>query len=104
VTVIAAIAIAAVGSTYEGKSVRILTSETVAPKIDLAGAVSTAEQYMGGKAISAEYDQRNGQWVVDVQEFGDKKLLDIEVDAESGKVVAAKDYQEEREVRREQAC
>jgi len=81
----------AVGSGYEAKSVRNRFSVNAPSpaQVSLSAAVTVAEHHVGGKALSAEFDLRNGQWVVGIVEHGDKKLMDVEVDAASGRVIAA---------------
>jgi uncharacterized membrane protein YkoI len=88
VAAIAAMIFATLGSAYEAKSLRNAALPVVATKVGLAAAVATAEHFMGGKALSAEYDRHKGQWDVDVEEVGDKKVMDVEVDATSGVVIA----------------
>ena len=58
-------------------------------KIDLAKAVAAAEQHVGGKASKAEYERHKGQWVFDIEVVKDKKVMDVKVDAASGKVISA---------------
>jgi uncharacterized membrane protein YkoI len=58
-------------------------------KIDLAKAVAAAEQHVGGKASKAEYERHKGQWVFDIEVVKDKKVMDVKVDAGSGKVISA---------------
>jgi uncharacterized membrane protein YkoI len=58
-------------------------------KMDLAKAVAAAEQHVGGKASKAEYERHKGQWVFDVEVVKDKKVMDVKVDAGSGKVISA---------------
>jgi uncharacterized membrane protein YkoI len=58
-------------------------------KIDLAKAVAAAEQHVGGKASKGEYERHKGQWVYDIEVVKDKKVMDVKVDAGSGKVISA---------------
>ena len=58
-------------------------------KIDLAKAVAAAEQHVGGKAAKGEYERHKGQWVYDIEVVKDKKVMDVKVDASSGKVISA---------------
>ena len=58
-------------------------------KIDLAKAVAAAEQHVGGKASKGEYERHKGQWVFDIEVVKDKKVMDVKVDAASGKVISA---------------
>jgi uncharacterized membrane protein YkoI len=58
-------------------------------KIGLAQAVSTAEAHVGGKAARAEYERHKGQWVFDVEVVKGQTVMDVAVDASSGKVLSA---------------
>jgi uncharacterized membrane protein YkoI len=58
-------------------------------KIDLASAVTAAEKHVGGKAAKAEYERHQGQWVFDIEVVKDKQVMDVKVDAASGKVISA---------------
>ncbi len=84
----AAMIFATLGSAYEAKSLRSAAVPIAVTRVGLATAVATAEQHMGGKALSAEYDRHKGQWDVDVEEGGGKRVMDVEVDAMSGVIVA----------------
>jgi uncharacterized membrane protein YkoI len=44
---------------------------------------------VGGKAARAEFERHKGQWVFDVEVVKDKTVMDVAVDASSGKVLAA---------------
>jgi uncharacterized membrane protein YkoI len=85
---IAAMIFATIGSAYEAKSLRNAALPVVGTKVSLAAAVATAEHRMGGKALSAEYDRHKGRWDVDVEEVGDKRVMDVGIDATSGVVIA----------------
>jgi uncharacterized membrane protein YkoI len=100
---IAAMTLAAVGSAYEAKSVRDVTWEITPPEVGLAAAVATAEHHVHGKVLSAEYNLRVGQWIVDVEELGDGKVMDVEVDAASGTIIAAGEDGAEQDDDRDQA-
>jgi uncharacterized membrane protein YkoI len=59
-------------------------------KIGLAQAVAAAEQHVGGKAAKAEFEQaRGGQWVFDVEVVKDRTVMDVAIDATTGKVLSA---------------
>src|SRR3981081_3448412 len=82
--VIGAVSISA--SAYSAENDALAIS---AAKIDLAKAVAAAEQHVGGKASKAEYERHKGQWVFDIEVVKDKKVMDVKVDAASGKVISA---------------
>ena len=44
---------------------------------------------MGGKASRAEYEHEKGKAVFEVEVVKDKTVMDVEVDAMSGQVIAA---------------
>jgi len=61
----------------------------MATKVSLSQAVTTAEQHVNGKAARAELEKHNDQWIFDVEVINGKKVMDVKVDPESGKVLAA---------------
>jgi uncharacterized membrane protein YkoI len=92
---IAAIIFATLVSAYEAKSLRNAALPVIATKVGLTAAVAAAELHMGGKALSAEYDRHKGRWDIDVQEAGDKRIMNVEIDAASGVVIAVGEDQAE---------
>ncbi len=59
-------------------------------KISLGQAVATAEQQAAGRAVRAELEKvKGGQWDYDVEVVSGKKVVEVRVDPESGKVLAA---------------
>ncbi|MBM9613570.1 PepSY domain-containing protein [Desulfobulbus rhabdoformis] len=59
-------------------------------QISLAQAISAAEQYAAGTASKAELEQDDDQWVFDVEVINGPKVMDVKVDPQSGKILAAK--------------
>ena len=82
-------AIALGGAAYAAKSVENDALAITSAKISMTQAVTAAEQHVGGKASKAEYEKHKGQWVFDVEVVKDKKVMDVQVDPTSGKVIAA---------------
>ena len=70
-------------------------------KINMTQAVAAAEQHVGGKAVHADFEKHNGLWVFEVEVVKGKKVMDVNVDASSGKVIAAvedkNDHDDEQE-------
>lgn len=93
---IAAMIFATLGSAYEAKSLRNAALPVVAAKVGLAVAAA-AEHRIGGKALNAEYDRHKGRWDIDVQGAGDRRIMDVEIDAASGVVIAVGEDQAERD-------
>ena len=85
---IAALGLASVGSAYEANSVKDAVSTDNLPKVSLETAAADAEQYLSGKALSAEYDRKKGDWIVAVKVAGDKQVVDVEVGGAKGKIIA----------------
>lgn len=86
---LAALSVAAQSGAY---AVTAPDSDTAAigmARIGLVQAVTAAEQHIGGKASRAEYERHQGQWVFDVEVVKDKTVMDVAVDANSGKVISA---------------
>ena len=86
---LAAISAIAIGSTYAATSAENDALAIASAKIGLTQAVTAAEEHVGGKASKAEYERHKGQWVFDIEVVKDKKVMDVTVDATSGKVLAA---------------
>jgi uncharacterized membrane protein YkoI len=84
----AALSALAVGAGYAANGENDALAVTGA-KIDLAKAVAAAEQHVGGKASKGEYERHKGQWVFDIEVVKDRKVMDVKVDAGSGKVISA---------------
>lgn len=80
---------AVIGSAFAAKPAENDAVAIASAKIDLAQAVATAEQHVGGKASRAEYERHNGQWVFDVEVVKDRAVMDVKVNAGTGKVIAA---------------
>lgn len=59
------------------------------PKISLLQAVAAAEKYTSGRAVRAELERHAGQPVYDVEVVNGRKVMDVRVDKESGRVLAA---------------
>jgi uncharacterized membrane protein YkoI len=84
-------ALSAASVTYAAKE-KAADNDAVAlssAKISLVDAIKAAEQHVGGKAAKAEYEKHKGQWVFDVEVVSGKKVMDVAVDAGSGKVLSA---------------
>jgi uncharacterized membrane protein YkoI len=63
------------------------------PAISLSQAIAVAEQQAAGKATRAEYEQSGPSrvWVYDVEVSVGAKILDVKVDATTGRVVSTKE-------------
>lgn len=85
----AVLAAAATGSAYAAKASENDALVISAARIGLGQAVASAEQHAGGKASRAEFERHKGQWVYDVEVVKGQSVMDVKVDATSGKVVEA---------------
>ena len=56
--------------------------------IGMAQAVTTAKQYVGGRAVHAEYEHHKDQSTFDVEVVKDKMIMKVNVDTTSGKVLS----------------
>ncbi|MEQ1527008.1 MAG: PepSY domain-containing protein [Gallionella sp.] len=85
------------GTAYAAKATEndALTINTA--KISLIQAVTSAEQHVGGKASSADYEQHKGKWVFDIEVVKDKSVMDVKVDATSGQVIVATEDKADRD-------
>ncbi len=93
----AALSATVVAGAYAAKSSENDAFAIATAKIGLAQAVSTAEAHVGGKAARAEYERHKGQWVFDVEVVKDKTVMDVAVDANSGKVLSAVEDKADRD-------
>jgi uncharacterized membrane protein YkoI len=85
----AALSALVVGAGYAANSAENDALAITGAKIDLAKAVAAAEQHVGGKASKGEYERHKGQWVYDIEVVKGKTVMDVKVDAASGKVISA---------------
>ena len=65
--------------------------------ISLVQAVTTAEQYAGGKASRAELENENGRLVYGVEVADNGKTVDVKIDATNGTVISAQRDQADQE-------
>ncbi len=66
-------------------------------RISLEQAMTTAEQYAGGRASRAELENENGRLVYGVKVSDNAKPTDVKVDANEGSVVSAQADQADQE-------
>jgi uncharacterized membrane protein YkoI len=59
------------------------------PAISLSQAVNAAEKFTRGRAVRAELEKHNGQPVYDVEVVDGAKVLDVRVDKDNGRILAA---------------
>jgi uncharacterized membrane protein YkoI len=57
--------------------------------VDLTQAIAAAEQHVGGKASSAEFERELGKSVYEIEVIKDQTVTEVHVDAASGKVISA---------------
>ena len=86
---LAALVASTAGIAYAATSTENDAFAVESAKISITQAITTAEQHVGGKASRAEYEKHKGQWVFDVEVVKAKKVMDVSIDATSGKILAA---------------
>jgi uncharacterized membrane protein YkoI len=86
---LAVVSTSAIVSSYAAGDKENDALAVMATRITLSQAVITAEQHVAGKASRAELEQHDGRWVFDVEVVKGKKVMDVKIDPESGKVLAA---------------
>jgi uncharacterized membrane protein YkoI len=94
---LAAVSAIVLSSAYAASSAENDALAITGAKIGLTQAVIAAEEHVGGKAAKAEYERHKGQWVFDIEVVKDKKVMDVTVDATSGKVLAAVEDKADRD-------
>jgi uncharacterized membrane protein YkoI len=92
-----AVSATALAGAYAAQSSENDAFAVATARIGMAQAVSTAEAHIGGKAARAEYERHKGQWVFDVEVVKDKTVMDVAVDANSGKVLSAVEDKADRD-------
>ena len=63
--------------------------------VGLGQAITTAEQHVGGKATRAEYERHKGVLTAEIEVVKGKTVMDVVVDATSGKVLSAAEDKED---------
>lgn len=58
-------------------------------RIPLVQAVAAAEQHVGGVAAKAEFEHSRQGWVYEVEVVAGTRVLDVQVSAETGAVIAS---------------
>lgn len=84
------LALTTIGTVYA----RVTTAENDAlaiasANISITQAISTAEQYVGGKAARAEYETYKGLRLFDLEVVKDNQVVDVKIDATSGRIIAS---------------
>ncbi len=94
-TTTAVLCAAVIGSAYAEKSMDKDSLSINDAAISMAVAVTTAEQYVGGKAIHAEYEHHKDRTTYDVEVLKDKKVMKVKIDPTSGKVLSSVEDKED---------
>lgn len=94
---LAVLSAAAVGGAWAAQSGENDALEITGARIGLIQAVTAAEQHVGGRAAKAEFEHHKGQPVFDIEVVKDRKVMDVKVDAASGKVIAAVEDKADRD-------
>lgn len=82
-------AAAALGTVYAYRASENEAASIATAKIGLAQAVTVAEAHVRGKAVRAQYEDLQGQWVFEVEVVRGMAVMDVTVDAATGVVLAA---------------
>ncbi|MHB8353123.1 MAG: PepSY domain-containing protein [Burkholderiales bacterium] len=88
-TTAAVLCAAVMSSAYAEKSMEKDSLSIDDTKVSMAQAVTTAEQYVGGKAVHAEYEHHKDRSTFDVEVVKDKKIIKVKIDPTSGKVLSS---------------
>ena len=80
----------AIASAYAANSLEKDATLTIDnTKIGMAQAVTTAEQYVGGKAVHAEFERHKDKSTFDIEVVKDKIIMKVKVDPTSGGVISS---------------
>ena len=96
---IVALSATAVGGAFAAESADNDALGIADAKISLIQAVTAAEQHVGGKASSAEYERHQDRSVFEVEVVNGKRVMDVQVDPSTGKVLAAAEVTADHEDR-----
>ena len=88
-TAVAVLATSILSSAYATSMIENDALAVKTAKISLTSAIAIAEQHVAGKASRAEFEKYKNQWVFDVEVVSAEKVMDVKIDPESGKVLAA---------------
>ncbi len=88
-SVLALLTASALGSAYANNVTENDALAVTQAKITLTQAIASAEHYIGGKASKAEYETHAEQGVYAVEVIKDKTVMDVLVNSDSGKIIAA---------------
>lgn len=61
------------------------------PAVSLVAAVGVAERTTNGFATKAEYERTKAGWAYDVEVVSGARVLDVRVDAASGKILSSQE-------------
>lgn len=93
----------AISSAYAAPSNENDALSVHAAKISMVQAVTAAEQHVGGQASRAEYELHKNKPVFDVEVVKAQTVMDVKVDAESGKIISSTVDRAEHDDARDQA-
>ena len=88
-TVVALSFFGAIGSSYAAMANENDALPVTASQISLVQAIAAAEEYVGGIASRAEYEQEKGQGVFEVEVVKGTSVMDVVVNGRNGKVISA---------------
>jgi uncharacterized membrane protein YkoI len=102
--VMAVVALFASSMAYAGREHRKENDEALAlakTKINLTQAIAAAEQHLQGKAIRAELEDENGNFVYGVEVAEGNSVKDVKVSTLDGKILSVQADREDRHGERE---
>jgi uncharacterized membrane protein YkoI len=97
IALVSALLLATGATAFAAKSTASETMTMTDTKVTLTQAITIAEQNANGKATRAELETGKKGTVYDIEVISGTKKVDIQVDAQSGAVLAAAEDKEDRD-------
>lgn len=89
IVIFTALVLATTATAYATKATEIGSQAIADAKVSLTQAITIAEQNANGKATRAELETGKKGTVYDIEVISGTKKMDVQVDAQSGAVLAA---------------
>jgi uncharacterized membrane protein YkoI len=97
IAIVSALVLATTATAFAAKSTETEAMAIADAKVSLIQAITTAEQHASGKALRAELESGKKGALYDIEVVSGAKTMDIQVDAQSGVVIASTEDRGDRE-------
>jgi uncharacterized membrane protein YkoI len=97
ISIASALLLATTATAFAAKSTDTEAKNIADAKVSLTQAINTAEQHVSGKATRAELEHGKKGAVYDIEVISGAKSMDVQVDAQSGAVIASTEDKADRD-------